>query len=144
MRRLMQFACIALMGACTPREVIFTALDEAAIRQVLAKQQESWNAFALEDFMSGYWKSDSLTFVSSKITKGWHATLQRYRQSYPTPDDMGRLTFEILSVRGLASETALVTGRYTLDRKSDRPTGLFTLIFKKIGNRWVIVYDHTG
>lgn len=130
--------------ACNPRRASFSASDEAAIRHVLANQEQAWNSFALEAFMAGYWKSDSLKFIGSGVTRGWQATLERYQKSYPTREAMGKLTFTILSVAGISSDAALVTGRYTLERTNDRPTGLFTLVFRKIEGKWVIVYDHTG
>jgi hypothetical protein len=38
----------------------------------------------------------------------------------------------------------LVTGRYFLQRKTDNPSGVFTLLFRKKKGKWVVVYDHTS
>jgi uncharacterized protein (TIGR02246 family) len=138
-------AALLIATACQHRApTAFSESDDRAIRQVLAEQQAAWNAFDLTGFMKGYWKSDSLKFVGSKITTGWQATLNRYRQSYPDPNAMGQLTFTIISVTPMSHQLAVVTGRYTLVRSADTPTGLFTLLFQKINNHWVIVYDHTS
>ncbi|HEY0355944.1 MAG TPA: DUF4440 domain-containing protein, partial [Flavisolibacter sp.] len=37
--------------------------DEKEIRQSLASQTESWNRGDIEDFMSTYWKNDSMMFI---------------------------------------------------------------------------------
>jgi len=118
--------------------------DEALIRQVLAAQEKAWNEGNIDGFMEGYWKSDSLQFVGTKITRGWTATLERYKTSYPDRAAMGTLRFEFFRFAFVAADTCLVTGRYTLKRDADEPTGLFTLVLKKIEGKWVIVYDHTS
>lgn len=57
---------------------------------------------------------------------------------------MGTLAFSELEVTVLAPEAALVLGRWHLDR-DDRPVGgSFSLVFRRIGNRWLIVHDHTS
>ena len=53
---------------------------EIAIRNVLKSQVEAWNRHDLERFVTGYWNSPELTFFSGATeTKGWQATLDRYR-----------------------------------------------------------------
>lgn len=118
--------------------------ETAAIRAVLAQQVNDWNAFNIEGFMQGYWKSDSMMFVGSKITYGWDSTLARYKRSYPSPDAMGKLRFEILKMQFVSADACLVTGKYFLQRKSDNPNGTFTLLFRKKKEKWVVVYDHTS
>lgn len=136
--------CFFVLGCGRYPATVFSDEDDRAIRSVLAEQEKAWNDYSLDAFMNGYWKSDSLEFIGSKITTGWQATLDRYKRNYPTKEAMGQLTFEIYSVKGLTPQAALVTGRYTLTRTDDTPTGLFTLLFKKMNNQWVIVYDHTS
>lgn len=118
---------------------------EQQIRQVLADQQNCWNAGDLECFMEGYWKSDSLRFIGkSGINYGWQATLDNYKKSYPDKAAMGKLEFEILNVEPLGTENYLVTGKWKLIRESDNPNGLFTLVWKRFGDEWKIVYDHSS
>src|SRR5262245_59856048 len=58
-------------------------LGKKAITKVLDDQVVAWNKGDLEGFMAGYWKSDDLTFFSGKdVTKGWDATLERYKKRY--------------------------------------------------------------
>jgi hypothetical protein len=123
----------------------FDQLAESnAIRTVLAQQVADWNNFNIEGFMQGYWKSDSLMFIGAKITHGWDSTLARYKKSYPTRDAMGVLRFEILKLQFVSDTACLVTGNYFLQRKTDNPSGVFTLLFRKKNGEWVVVYDHTS
>lgn len=134
---------LLLTLSCTTPKV-YDVDAESKIRTVLTKQQEAWNNGDLERFMEGYWKSDSLQFIGSSIRYGWQQTLDNYKKNYSTRELMGRLQFEIWQIVKHNPDTYLLTGKYTLFRKSDQPSGPFTLIFKKINNEWVIVYDHTS
>lgn len=118
--------------------------DEAAIRSVLDKQVTAWNEANIDEFMKSYWKSDSILFIGSKITSGWDSTLVRYKKSYPDQAAMGKLRFEILRMDYISPDSYLITGKYFLTREKDNPSGIFTLLFKKKNENWVIVYDHTS
>ncbi len=117
--------------------------DRAAIQEILDLQVVAWNAGNIDQFMEGYWKSDSLQFIGAELTTGWNATLNRYKKTYPDKDAMGVLRFDILNFNLIADDACLVTGKYFLRRKNDNPQGVFTLLFKRIGGKWAIVYDHT-
>jgi uncharacterized protein (TIGR02246 family) len=145
--RLAFLAYIALLIGCQPQRSANqpSADDIAAIRSVLAKQVNAWNEGNIDAFMEGYWKSDSLLFIGSKITYGWDSTLVRYKKSYPDKATMGQLRFDIMRVDFVSTDNYLVTGRYTLLRANDQPTGIFTLWVKRDNNgAWVVVYDHTS
>lgn len=117
------------------------------VLNVLNNQQKAWNEGRIDDFMEGYWKSDSLMFIGKKgITKGWQQTLDNYQKSYPDKSSMGALQFTILKVEQLSKTTIHVIGKWDLQREESKGNlgGHFTLIFKKIGNQWVIVSDHTS
>ena len=118
--------------------------DETAIRSVLDKQVAAWNEANIDEFMKGYWKSDSILFIGRKITTGWDSTLLRYKKSYPDKAAMGKLRFEILRMDFASANACLVTGKYFLTREKDNPSGIFTLLFKKKKGQWVVVYDHTS
>lgn len=112
---------------------------------MISGQQEAWNRFDIDAFMEGYWRSDSLKFIgSSGIRSGWEATRERYIETYGSPEKMGALTFEILSLQPLGVDHCLLTGRYRLVRQSDSPTGIFTLVFGRTASGWNILYDHTS
>lgn len=118
--------------------------EENAIRALLMGQQKAWNDGNIEEFMEGYWKSDSLMFVGSKITQGWDSTIARYRKTYPDRDAMGQLTFTFYNFKFIGNNACLVTGRFHLKRIADEPTGMFTLLLRKEDDKWMIVYDHTS
>lgn len=121
--------------------------DAQQIKRVLHLQQMAWNAGDIPAFMEGYWKNDSLQFIGRKgITRGWQQTLNNYTKAYPDQATMGQLQFEILKLELFSKTTAQVIGKWTLIRSAEKGNlgGYFTLIFKKINKRWVIVSDHTS
>lgn len=117
----------------------------AEIETLLAEQAELWNAGDIEGFMRYYWKSEDLTFSSGGTTRrGWRETRQRYLDRYPTPERMGSLVFSQLEIRPLGETATMVLGRWALDREPDAIGGNFTLVLRKMDDRWVIVHDHTS
>jgi ketosteroid isomerase-like protein len=120
------------------------AQDSKNIIEVMNEQLAAWNRGDLEGFMQGYWKSDSLMFVSSKPTYGWQATLDNYRRGYPDKAAMGILSFDIKKVEIINATNAFVFGAWHLKREKDNPGGHFTLWFRKIKGEWKVVVDHTS
>jgi len=119
--------------------------DEQAIRLAMAEQQVAWNTGDLDLFMHTYWQSDSLQFIGkSGITYSWQKTLENYKKGYPDTATMGKLDFNILEVRKLSELYYFVTGKWYLTRSIGNVGGYYTLLFKKINNRWVIVVDHSS
>jgi ketosteroid isomerase-like protein len=143
MKKALLFACLLLPGLLGAQAL--RPADRQAILDVLARQQEAWNAGDLAAFMEGYLRSDSLMFIGkSGITYGWQATLDRYRQGYPDRAAMGVLQFDVLHLQALGRRSAWMAGRWTLSRQNDRPGGYFTLIWRKKGGQWRIASDHTS
>lgn len=116
----------------------------AEIKAVMDKQAIDWNRGNIPAFMEGYWKSDQLTFVSTRVTKGWQPTLDNYKKSYPDKAAMGTLTFSDLEITVVSKDAAVVLGSWSLQREKDKPGGKFTLIFRKFKEGWRIVHDHTS
>jgi hypothetical protein len=117
------------------------------VNQVLENmkiQEESWNKGDVRGFMNYYWNSDSLKFIGSKgITYGWQKTLDNYIKGYPNKEAMGILTFTILEATQLSETSIYVIGKWEL--KKEKPSGgHFTLLWKNINGKWVIVADHTS
>jgi ketosteroid isomerase-like protein len=117
-----------------------------AIRQVLDDQSAAWNKGDLLGFMAGYWKSDDLSFYSGNTkTAGWKATLERYQKRYQAEGkEMGKLAFTEISIEMLGTDHALVRGRFKLALSKEEPTGIFTLVLKRLPEGWKIVHDHTS
>lgn len=118
--------------------------DEDRIRTVLSTQQDAWNTGDIDGFMQGYWQSPELRFASGgTVTRGWQATRDRYHANYSDRSLTGTLTFETIETVMLGDDAAVVHGAWALQRESDRPSGLFTLIFQQIDGDWKIVSDTT-
>jgi ketosteroid isomerase-like protein len=119
--------------------------DEIAIRGILEMQTTAWNRGDIEGFMKGYWESDSLMFIGkSGVTYGWSNTLKNYKKNYPDTAAMGKLAFTLIEVKKLSKEYYHVTGKWFLKRSIGDIGGHYTLLFRKINGRWVIISDHSS
>lgn len=119
--------------------------DVKEIMAILDKQTASWNKGNLEEFMSGYWKNDSLSFVGKNgITYGYQNTLNNYRKNYNGPEKMGKLFFDILQVKKLSADYYFVIGKWFLKRGAGDVGGHYTLLFHKIQGKWKIINDHSS
>jgi hypothetical protein len=116
--------------------------DKEAILTVLKAQQEAWNNYNIEAFMEGYWKSDELTFYGSGgVIKGWQATLDRYKKSYPSAAHFGTLNFKFNEIAPISEDSYYVMGEYFLTRSVGDTNGIFMLVLKRINGEWKVVAD---
>ena len=137
---------ILLLGSagCMSPKLITQNASEAT-QEILTKQTISWNKGDLNGFMEGYWKSDSLQFIGKNgVTYGWDKTLQNYQQTYPNAEAMGKLTYDIVSIKTIHSDVAYVTGKWKLDRTAGNLEGFFTLLLRHTPEGWRIVADHSS
>jgi ketosteroid isomerase-like protein len=127
--------------------------DETSIRAAIAAQVVAWNRADIPAFMQTYENSPETTFIGSTVRKGYEPILERYKQAYATPEQMGTLTFSNLEVRILPgacgpAEYAVVTGNFHLDRKvkgdAKKDDGIFSLIWRNGPQGWKILLDHTS
>jgi ketosteroid isomerase-like protein len=138
----MQSLLIALLFSIT---LCAQSVDEKQIRSTLDKQTAAWNRGDIEGFMDGYWRSDSLMFIGkSGVTYGWQNTLNNYKKGYPDTASMGKLHFDIIEVKRLSVLYFSVVGKWHLSRSIGDLSGHFTLLFRKVKNKWVIVSDHSS
>ena len=140
------FSCLAVaLGSTSFSEESAKADSASEIHAVLNAQQESWNRGDIDEFMNGYWRSDQTVFVSGDdVSRGWQKVLDRYKTKYSDRAKMGTLTFSDLEITPLSDESAVVLGRWKLERRKDQPHGRFTLIFRRFPDGWKIVHDHTS
>ena len=138
-------ACTLADPAGAPSMVIVSTESEvAAITTLLEQQDDAWNRGDIDGFMDGYWRSSELRFASGgNVTRGWDETNARYRRVYATPDLMGRLVTSGYEIVMLSPDAAIAHGAWLLERASDRPSGLYTLVLRKIDGEWLIVSDTT-
>ncbi len=119
--------------------------DELAIRNAMNEQLSAWNSGDINRFMDTYWKGDSLMFIGkSGVTYGWQNTLNNYKKGYPDTASMGKLDFNILQVKRLSVIYFFVVGKWHLTRSIGNVGGHFSLLFKKVKDKWVIVADHSS
>ncbi len=139
----MLFALVCLLVIST--KCLSQSPDEKMIRAVLHDQTISWNEGNLEEFMKGYWNSDSVLFIgSSGPNYGYTTSLDYYKKHYPDAAARGVLSFEILQMKPLSVLYYFVVGKFHLERTIGNAEGYFTLLFKKVKGKWMIVVDHSS
>jgi ketosteroid isomerase-like protein len=117
----------------------------AEIRRLLADQQSAWNRGDQDEFLKGYWQSESTAFVGTQgIVRGWQGLRERYRKGYPDRRAMGTLEFSELEVTPLCAEAALALGKWHLEREAGLVGGVFSLVLRHFPEGWRIVADHTS
>ncbi len=135
----------ALLLFCIHHETQAQTSDEKYIRGILREQAISWNKGDIDDFMKGYWNNDSMLFLGKSGPKyGYQTTLENYKKNYPDTTAMGKLRFDILQVKRLSALYYFVVGKFYLQRTIVDLEGHFTLLFKKLNGKWVIVADHSS
>lgn len=136
---------LILMGMITT-VMAQSARDEQEIFAILERQVSDWNNGDITSFMNGYWESDSLMFVGKTgITYGYKQTYEGYLKRYPDRAAMGTLKFTFLNFSFPGPGVAFVVGKFALTRpEKGNLEGHYTLLWKKIKGKWVIVCDHTS
>ena len=130
---------------CTTQNSYAQNKDIAAIQAILDNQIKAWNSGDLDNFMVGYLQSDSLVFIGkSGPTYGYENTLANYKKSYPDKTHMGKLQFEIVSMKPLNNDHYFVIGKWKLIRTVGDLNGVYTLLFKKTKDGWKIIADHSS
>ena len=149
-RLLTAIALIAVTTSSTGIQIAATPMPPeakpgAAIRAVIEAQRDAWNRGDIEGYMAGYARSPDTVFVSGdNVTHGWQTVLDHYKKGYDSREKMGVLTFSDLEITMLGKDSAVVVGRWHLQRAKDEPRGLFTLVFRKTKQGWKIIHDHTS
>lgn len=116
-----------------------------AIQKVMDEQIIAWNKGDIDGFMQGYWKSETLIFVSGdNVRRGWQTVTDNYKKSYNTKEKMGVLSFTDLDIIILGKDSAKVLGRWKVQHEPKDDQGRFTLIFRKFKEGWRIIHDHTS
>jgi ketosteroid isomerase-like protein len=142
MKKTILAACLLLFSSLI---AVAQSKDETAIRTVMDDQAAAWNRGDIDGFMFGYWKSDKLEFVGrSDVTRGWQATLDRYKKNYNSREKMGTLTFSDVEFTQLSKNAAFVVMSWSLGTAKDSPHGKSTLLFRKFKEGWRIVVDHSS
>jgi hypothetical protein len=147
--RLLTLAILAAVWlswtACHRPEKFDSDTIQIIVRAILDQQVRDWNEGKIDKFMRGYAQAASTRFASgAEVSQGWQTVMERYRKKYPDKAAMGRLSFSQIDVSVLSGDAALAFGHWRLQRGTDQPSGLFTLLFRKTNDGWRIVHDHTS
>jgi len=156
MKQLVLIALMAIifMSSCNVEEnedisrgstIDLSQADRDEIMQAFLATEDAWNKGDLEEFMKGYKESENIAFVgASGPTYGYQATLERYKNGYPDTTAMGKLDFEVLKLYGIDNITAVMIGRFYLNRTIGDQQGYYTLIWQKTADGWRIISDHSS
>lgn len=140
-----KYLLILIITLITNRTFSQTDNMRSAIEKIMHEQELAWNKGDIDGFMLSYWNNDSLKFIGKNgIKYGWKNTLDNYKKSYPDKATMGELAFSIISVEQLSENSCYVIGKWNLKREKGDIGGYYTLLWKKINDKWVIVIDHTS
>lgn len=118
-----------------------------AIKKTLDDSAAAWSAGDLKTFMGCYERSPGTQFVgASGIVSGYEAIEAMYASTYKKPGaSLGKLRLEVVDVKDLGPQYAFVIARYHLKPDTGAEmSGLSTLLFHKVGGRWVINSDHSS
>lgn len=145
-------AALSVLAACatptlsgTAHTMAATDAEEAQILKILDDQEAAWNRGDIDGYMQYYWQSPDLRFASGgTVVRGWQPTKDRYLARYANRALMGTLSTTGHDINLLGSGTdAIAHGAWALARDGDAPSGLYTLIMRKIDGEWKIVSDTT-
>ena len=59
-------------------------------------------------------------------------------------NEISKFDFEVLFIESIGPNTVILLGKWNLTREAGDLGGHFSLIWKKIKGKWVIVIDHTS
>ena len=137
---------LALMAAsCNRAPAADPTAEEAAIRQVIADMEASWNRGDFRGYMAGF-KNPDVIFVSrGQFQRDWQGTLDHYVRDYGgSPERRGRLHFWDIRVEMLAPDAAQLISRYRLEGGGRPQDGINTRLMRKVDGRWVIALNHVS
>ena len=116
-----------------------------AIALISQSCADAWNRGDLDGFLQPYDDSGRLVFVSTSVIRSAAELEQKYKKRYGAGGaDFGKLSFSELQVEELVPGLARAWGKWTVQEKSKKSSGWFTLILQKEENRWRIIHDHSS
>lgn len=119
-----------------------TPVTRAEVERLMDVQRAAWNRGDLVTFVS-YYDPSMTVWDAGGVTRGIDNLLANYQRRYPTAAARGSLTFELLEVRPVEGNSALVLGMYRLDR-AEPAAGYFSLLVARTDAGLRILHDHTS
>ena len=120
--RLLFFNTIFFLSFNAHSQYRISKKDSIEIMSVMTFQENAWNIGDLNSFMMGYHNSDELVFSGKNgPTYGWNNIKQRYLNSYPNAEIMGKLSFYVKKIRLVSENSCLLyTSPSPRDPKTSR------------------------
>ena len=121
------------------------AADEQALLGLLRESADAFNAGDLRGHLADY--DETVTFMTRNGPRPGIAPIEKaFRERYfKDGKPKQQLRFDQASVRFLADDVALVTGRYTLSGGGEpEQSGWFTTVWKRTLEGWKVVHDHSS
>lgn len=137
---LTMFIAISFAGmAQTP------AKDEQAIRDVMQKEIEYWNAGNVEAYVSLYAPDDSVRMIwTNGAAYGRDSILAFYKKYWPR-ERMGQLSFTDVRIERISDTYYFTQGFFHVVQKDGKTSnGRFSGLMKKINGQWYLYTDHSG
>ena len=122
------------------------AAVRAEIARALAHGADAWNRGDLDAFMADYAPDTTTTYVGRRgLVRGRAAIRATYAPRFAPGVQRGTLRFEDLEVDSLAPDAAFAIATYVLTvGDSTIARGPTSLLFRRLGGRWLITRDHSS
>ena len=135
----------ALIALAAPATAASPSSERQAILATIARMEAAWNRGDFRGYMAGF-KNPDVVFVSGgKFQEGWQGTLDHYVRDYGgSAERRGRLHFYSMKIDLLASDAAMLVGRYRLERGARITQGVNTRLFRKVHGKWLITMNHVS
>lgn len=112
---------------------------------VLEKQETDWNRGDMNAFLSAYWHSDTLVTVNVRGVQYGMDGFERYmKRNYPDTASMGHLEYEVFHISLIGENDALLTGKWLRKNNKKFRGGYFSILLRRMHNRWMIISEHLG
>ncbi len=147
--RLVALAFCVCAGCAAPTpsgdDSSLSLADRTQIQAALDMSVNGWNQGSLAQHLSLY--DPAVTMMTRDGPRpGVAAIEESFRRTYFVGDKPKQaLRMERVSIRRLASDSALMTGRFILEGAGlPEQSGWFTLVWVRTPAGWKVVHDHTG
>jgi ketosteroid isomerase-like protein len=144
MRRFSLIAIAMLSVLSAFAQAPANSASDTAIKAMMLKSVDDWNRHDIDAFATSYKNSPDILFIGRKVSRGYDQMLATYKSAYPTPVQMGTLSFTGLETQPLDANFATVTGHFHLERTAaggSNADGYFLLVVEHTPAGWKIVRD---
>jgi uncharacterized protein (TIGR02246 family) len=119
--------------------------DEAAIREVIQRELETWNSGDIEGYVDLYAPVDSVRMIyNGGEVMGKENILAFYKKYWPK-EKMGKLEFTDVRLERVSPEYFYTQGHFHVTQSDGKKIkGRFSGLMKKINGKWYLYTDHSG